>query len=255
MNWNDWNNLNPCLLISQKCKHDNLHFDEDKYNMYPSSPWPDFGHIGDFSNYTLHWSINPLDNGSAEGARLIGSFHPVLFEVHPSWKCAVYVHVPRLCFIWLDTLCHFQWTVALAHTMISSPRRACYARKVHTRMKKANSIVRHVLQQQTPYQLELNLPKIVEVLAKNKWYQNKNDHLTELIIVSGYCKKGEYSVSGLASCTACPKGEYQPNIRGTSCLKCPDGTSTVDIGTQTVEDCKSEYESLVNLLTIQSDTR
>ncbi|XP_031560698.1 sushi, von Willebrand factor type A, EGF and pentraxin domain-containing protein 1-like [Actinia tenebrosa] len=54
----------------------------------------------------------------------------------------------------------------------------------------------------------------------------------------GICEGGRYSTTGLETCVACSVGKYQPNNHSTSCLPCPAGTSTFDIGTTSIEDCK-----------------
>ncbi|XP_072028612.1 signal peptide, CUB and EGF-like domain-containing protein 2 [Amphiura filiformis] len=51
------------------------------------------------------------------------------------------------------------------------------------------------------------------------------------------CHPGQYSITGLAPCTDCSVGSYQPLTRSTECILCPDGQSTVQSGCQSQDNC------------------
>jgi len=51
------------------------------------------------------------------------------------------------------------------------------------------------------------------------------------------CQPGTYSSTGIASCIACPVSTYQPFVRSTSCIKCPPGKVTKDVGATLVNEC------------------
>ncbi|XP_019641732.1 PREDICTED: sushi, von Willebrand factor type A, EGF and pentraxin domain-containing protein 1-like [Branchiostoma belcheri] len=51
------------------------------------------------------------------------------------------------------------------------------------------------------------------------------------------CSPGSFSVNGLAPCTPCPRGQYQPESQRTSCLKCPMGYSTTSNGSKSSKEC------------------
>ncbi|XP_070554253.1 sushi, von Willebrand factor type A, EGF and pentraxin domain-containing protein 1-like [Ptychodera flava] len=53
------------------------------------------------------------------------------------------------------------------------------------------------------------------------------------------CKPGTYSRTGLETCLACPKGTYQSNHGGTSCIKCDGGFSTWSKGAISADFCKA----------------
>ncbi|XP_072028969.1 uncharacterized protein [Amphiura filiformis] len=52
------------------------------------------------------------------------------------------------------------------------------------------------------------------------------------------CHPGQYSTTGLAPCTDCSVGSYQPLTRSTECILCPDGQSTVQSGCQSQDNCE-----------------
>ncbi|XP_072028613.1 uncharacterized protein [Amphiura filiformis] len=52
------------------------------------------------------------------------------------------------------------------------------------------------------------------------------------------CHPGQYSTTGLAPCSSCSAGSYQPLTRSTECILCPDGQSTVQSGYQSQDNCE-----------------
>nr|XP_006825005.1 PREDICTED: uncharacterized protein LOC100367903 [Saccoglossus kowalevskii] len=56
------------------------------------------------------------------------------------------------------------------------------------------------------------------------------------------CQAGFYSESGVITCSACDIGYYQPATGQTSCLLCPIGTTTIDRGAASLDQCKVPCE-------------
>ncbi|XP_077982203.1 sushi, von Willebrand factor type A, EGF and pentraxin domain-containing protein 1-like [Glandiceps talaboti] len=54
-----------------------------------------------------------------------------------------------------------------------------------------------------------------------------------------YCQAGFWSDSGLEPCMNCSVGYYQTNQGGLSCVRCPDGKSTVSVASTSQDDCIS----------------
>lgn len=51
------------------------------------------------------------------------------------------------------------------------------------------------------------------------------------------CAAGQYLSAADNSCQLCPRGQYQPDAKQTSCLDCPTDTSTVELGATSVDQC------------------
>ena len=51
------------------------------------------------------------------------------------------------------------------------------------------------------------------------------------------CPAGFFAGIGEASCTRCPKGQYQDEVRQGSCKQCPSGRWTREEGSKSISDC------------------
>lgn len=51
------------------------------------------------------------------------------------------------------------------------------------------------------------------------------------------CQAGTYSKDGLETCFACPLATYQPLSQSTSCIACPNGKVTNEVGSTQLTDC------------------
>lgn len=58
------------------------------------------------------------------------------------------------------------------------------------------------------------------------------------------CTAGTFlsSLNGVHECLKCPKGTYQPEALQTSCIDCPQDTSTRDVGATSLEECSNPCE-------------
>ncbi|XP_067931875.1 signal peptide, CUB and EGF-like domain-containing protein 1 [Watersipora subatra] len=57
----------------------------------------------------------------------------------------------------------------------------------------------------------------------------------------GVCGPGTVSIDGHASCSACPRGTYQPYANRIRCIACPNGSSTKHNGSRSFSDCQIEH--------------
>ena len=55
------------------------------------------------------------------------------------------------------------------------------------------------------------------------------------------CSVGHHSDNGIVPCFKCLIGEYQPQLGQTSCQACPNGTTTQDFGSQSLDLCLGMY--------------
>ena len=58
------------------------------------------------------------------------------------------------------------------------------------------------------------------------------------------CQPGQYSNNSISPCNLCPRGTYQPDSAATSCVSCPDGTSTATDGTTNSSQCIGQSTKL-----------
>ena len=55
------------------------------------------------------------------------------------------------------------------------------------------------------------------------------------------CKAGEFKNLATGKCKPCPKGTYQPNEGATSCISCPEGSTTIEGDVKNFTSCRSKY--------------
>jgi len=77
----------------------------------------------------------------------------------------------------------------------------------------------------------------VECMMCPKNYSTRNNGSQGLEDCLQFCSPGEYSANGLAPCSKCPIGQYQNLHSQLECKLCPIGQSTLNTGSQKIEDC------------------
>lgn len=60
------------------------------------------------------------------------------------------------------------------------------------------------------------------------------------------CDAGEKRISSNNTCMKCPLGYYQPKRGENDCIKCGDGQTTEQVGTDTMTDCIRELKILLS---------
>ena len=58
-----------------------------------------------------------------------------------------------------------------------------------------------------------------------------------------FCGPGSFSRDGLAPCTTCRVGYFQPQTRSRSCQKCPEDTATWRRGAKKSQECQCKWQS------------
>ena len=61
------------------------------------------------------------------------------------------------------------------------------------------------------------------------------------------CIAGQFKNLATGTCQPCPKGTYQPNEGSTSCISCPEGSTTVGNDVRNHTSCRSEYPAFLIL--------
>ena len=56
------------------------------------------------------------------------------------------------------------------------------------------------------------------------------------------CLPGSTSSDGLEPCETCQRGFYQPQYAQTSCLECPQDTTTWQRGSRVQDDCGGKFQ-------------
>ncbi len=70
------------------------------------------------------------------------------------------------------------------------------------------------------------------------------------LLLTEECPAGQHSEDGIIPCFKCGLGEYQPEPGQKLCLQCPDDTTCLDFGSQSMDQCLGRY--VVSLIDVSA---
>ena len=126
---------------------------------------------------------------------------------------------------------HFKPVLRIAKCVISQP--------INPWMDKC--IVLIVLLAEVP---DIWDPKIVDPVVVSllilvvQWTLQNSGSVPNFFFLPEFCGAGSFSRDGLAPCTTCRVGYFQPQTKSRSCQKCPDDTATWRRGAKNSQECQ-----------------